>query len=104
MNAFEKAIEHVFNVPEFIDNFKDLEDNNKEITCIVYQKNYDEEWSEYGRLTDVNFYITCKVKDYTPAKNKRIQLAGVQYKIDNFYADSFNLTYNIFLRSLTAKI
>lgn len=104
MNAFQRAIEHVFNVPEFRDKFKDLEDNNKQITCIIYQRNFDQAWSEYGRLTDTNFYITCKVKDYQPGKNKRIEINGVTYKIDNYIADSFNLTYNIFLRSLTAKI
>ena len=104
MNAFQKAIEDVFNVPQFKDKFLDLEDENKQITCIIYQRNFDQGWTQFGKIDDVNFYITCKVADYTPSKNKRLQIHGTTYKIDTFHADSFNLTYNIYLRSLTAKI
>lgn len=102
MNMFEQAIEDIFSVPEFREEFTDQETNQK-ITTIVYQINNDEQYTEFGFDAGISFYLTCKSKDYTPKKNKRITYKGTTYKIDSFYTDSYGLTHNIFLRSLTSK-
>jgi hypothetical protein len=47
--------------------------------------------------------ITCKVKDYTPAKGQKVIFRDQNWKIDNWTADSHNLTYRIFLKSVESK-
>lgn len=101
MNIFEKAIEDVFSIPEFQETFIL---NGKEITCISYEISQDTLYTQFGIDEGISFYLTCKIKDYTsPKKGDRISFRGNQYKLDSFTADSFNLTYKLYLRSLTSK-
>lgn len=102
MNVFEKAIEDIFNVGEFVEYFQDVE-TEQNIKTIVYQKNTDGVYTQFGFDSGVNFYLTCKTSDYTPKKGKKIIYKDVTYRIDSFLTDSFGLSHNIFLKSLTSK-
>lgn len=102
MTIFEKAIEDIFEVPEFKEEFVDQE-TGAHVTTISYQVNTDQQYTEFGIDNGVSFYLTCKCKDYTPKRNKKIIFRGTTYRIDSFYADGFGLTYNIFLKSLNSK-
>lgn len=101
MNVFEKMIDDVFNVPQFQQYFQTQE--GQKIICIPYNIDIDTLYTEYGVDTGVSFYLTCKVKDYIPKKGDKIIFKSRQYKIDNYSTDSFQLTYRIFLKELTAK-
>ena len=114
-NPFEKAIEDIFSIQQFLEYFTYyLEDEASissssayvvQVPCIaVYNNNVDAIYTEYGVDDGVNFYLTCKVADFTPKKGMKITFRDITYRIDTFYADSFNLTYNILLKSLTTKI
>lgn len=102
MNVFEKAIEDIFNIKQFIESFV-YQDST--IPCIaIYNENTNTDYTLYGVDDGVNFYLTCKVADFTPKKGMKITFRNTTYRIDTFYADSFNLSYNILLKSLTTKI
>ena len=102
MTAFEHAIEDIFNVPEFRETFRD-EEGEKDVVTIAYSIDTAELYTEYGVDAGVSFYLTCKVRDYTPKRGNRITFRNTRYRVSNYHADSFNLTYNIFLKSLTSK-
>lgn len=102
MNAFEKMIDDVFTVPQFIQYFTTNDGTN--VVTISYEVDTDSLYSEFGFVENVSFYLTCKVKDYQPKKGEKIIFRNKKYKIDSFTADSFNLTYKIFLKSLTSEI
>ena len=80
MNVFEKAIEDIFNVGEFVEYFTDSE-TGKNVKTIVYQKNTDGVYTEFGFDSGVNFYLTCKTSDYLPKKGKRIVYKNTIYRI-----------------------
>lgn len=101
MNIFEKMIDDVFDIPEFIQYF--CTPDNKDVVAISYEKATDTIYTEYGIDDGVSFYLTCKVKDYTPKKGDKITFRNQVYKVDTFSADSFNLTYKIFLKDLTSR-
>lgn len=101
MNIFEKMIDDCFSIPQFISTFET--EDGKEITCITYETATDTLYTEFGYDEGVSFYITCKVADFTPKKGAKITYNGRTYKIDTFRADSFNLSYNIYLKDLTSK-
>lgn len=101
MNAFEKMIDDVFKVTDFIEYF--YTEDNIPITTIAYQMNTDQQYTEFGVDNGVSFYLTCKVSDFTPKKGKKIIFRNTTYRIESFYTDAFNLSYNIYLRSLTSK-
>lgn len=102
MNAFEKMIDDVFTVPQFIESFTTADGKN--VVTISYEVSTDSLYSEYGFSEGISFYLTCKVADYQPKKGDKITFRNRRYKIDSFTADSFNLTYKIFLKSLTSEI
>ena len=101
MNAFQKMIDDVFNVPEFCEKFKT--EAGKEIITICYEISFDAVYTEYGIDDGISFYLTCKAKDYSPRKGEKIIFRGKTYKIDSYKTDSFSLTHNIFLRNVTSK-
>lgn len=101
MNAFQKMIEDVFKIPEFIEYFY-TEDNTAVVT-VSYQMNTEEAYTQFGYDGGVSFYLTCKTADFEPAKGMKITFRDKTYKIDSFYADAFNLTYNIYLKSISSK-
>lgn len=101
MNCFEKMIEDIFNVPQFTTFF--YTEENKEIVTVAYETSVDPVFSEYGIENGVSFYLTCKTHDYQPKKGDKITYKNKKYKVENFTADSFNLTYNIFLKDLSSK-
>lgn len=102
MNVFERAINDIFNVPEFTQTFTD-EETGRQITTIVYQRNTDGAYTQFGFDNGVNFYLTCKTSDYAPKKGKKIIYKNTAYRIDSFLTDSFGLSHNIYLKSLTSK-
>lgn len=101
MNAFEKMIEDIFNIPQFQEYF--VTSSNKMVTAICYSTDVDTQFTQFGVDSGMSFYLTCKCADYTPKKNQIITYRNTKYKIDTFSMDSFKLTYNIFLRDLTSK-
>lgn len=101
MNPFQKMIDDVFAVPEFCEKFRT--EAGVEIITIAYEVATDEVYTQFGIDEGVSFYLTCKVKDYTPRKGEKIIFRGSTYKIDSFTADSFNLTYKLFLKALSSK-
>lgn len=101
MNIFEQAIQDIFNVNEFKQNF--TTQDGRTIVCIAYSTDTDTLYTEYGVNGGVSFHLTCKVKDYLPQKGNVIAFRNKKFKIDSFSADSFNLTYNLFLKDLTSK-
>ena len=101
MTPFEKMIDDVFNVPEFSEVF--ITAQGKEVVTIAYEVTTDGVYTQFGIDEGVSFYLTCKVKDHTPRKGEKIIFRGSTYKIDSFTADSFNLTYKLFLRALSSK-
>ena len=102
MNAFEQMIEDCFSVPEFIEYF--TTEDGAEIVSVAYSVDVDEQYTEFGMDNGISFYLTCKTADFTPTKGAKITFRGKQYKIDTFSADAFDLTYKIYLKSLTTKI
>ena len=100
MNIFQSAIEDIFNTKEFTEYFTA---DNKTVVCIAYQTNVNSLYTQFGIDNGMSFYLTCKVKDYTPKKGNIITFRNKQYKIDEYKADSFNLCFNIFLKDLTSK-
>ena len=100
-SAFEYMIQDVFKIPQFIQYF--YTQDNKQIVCISYHIDVDQLYTEFGADNGVSFYLTCKVADYTPKRGAKITFRNQTYKIDNYSADAFNLSYKIFLRSLTSK-
>ncbi len=101
MNCFEKMIDDVFAVPQFQTFF--IDQNGNRIIAIVFQTTCQTIYTEFGVDTGISFYLTCKVADYQPKKGAKITYNGKEYKIDQFSTDSFGLSHNIFLRSLTSK-
>ena len=101
MNMFQKMIEDIFNIPEFISTFET--ESGKEITCITYETATDTLYTEFGIDEGVSFYMSVKKADYTPVKGAKLTYNGRAYKIDSFKLDSFNLSYNIYLKDLTSK-
>lgn len=101
MNIFEKMIDDCFDIPEFFEFF--ICENGDLIKVISYEINTDTIYTEYGVDQGVSFYLTCKTKDYTPKKGDKITFRNKKYKVDNFSADSFNLTYKIFVKDITTK-
>lgn len=101
MNAFEKMVQDVFNVPEFVEYFYD--ENNTPIKTIAYSVNVEEDFTEYGVDNGVTFYLTCKRDDYAPKRGNKIRFRGETYKVANYSIDAFNLSYKIFLKSITSK-
>ena len=101
MNMFEKMIEDIFRVKQFVSVFHT--DTGKQVVCISYETDTDSIYTQFGIDTGVSFYLTCKVTDYTPKKGQKLEYNGKKYKIDSFTADSFNLCYKILLRDLTSK-
>lgn len=100
-NIFEKMIDNVFSVPQFIEYF--TTEDGKEVVTVSYSVDTNTQYTEFGMDNGVSFYLTCKVKDYTPKKGLKITFRGKEYKIDYYHADAFDLTYNIFLKSLSSK-
>lgn len=101
MNPFEKMIDDIFNIPEFKEYF--TTENGLTVDCISYETDFEPVYTEYGFDDGISFYLSCKVKDYTPKKGEKLTYKNKAYKIDTFKEDSFSLTYNIFLRSVTSK-
>lgn len=101
MNSFQRAVEDIFKIEDFIQYFED-QDNNQ-IVCISYHIDTNEEYSMYGYQGGVGFYITCKTSDYLPKRGNKITFRGTQYKIQSFITDEHALTYNIYLKSISSK-
>lgn len=101
MNAFQKMIDDIFSVPQFIEYF--TTEDNKQIVTVAYSVDTNTVYTQFGMDKGESFYLTCKVKDYTPKKGAKITFRGEKYKIDDFSADAFNLSYNIYLKSLTSR-
>lgn len=101
MNCFQNMIQDIFNVPQFKQYF--TVENGISIVCVAYETQTDTIYTEYGIDDGVHFHLTCKVEDYTPKKGQKITFRNKIYKIDSFTADSFNLTYKIYLKDLTSK-
>lgn len=101
MNIFEKMIDDCFSVPEFIEEFY-LQDGSA-VTTVSYAMNYSEVYTQYGIDPGISFYLTCKVSDFTPQKGLKITFRDKVYKIDNFSADAFNLTWKIYLKGINSK-
>lgn len=99
-NIFQNMIEQVFNVPQFRQY---MQAPVGTVVCISYSTQTDTAYTQFGVDGGVNFHLTCKVKDYTPKKGDKIVFRGRTYKVDSFSADSFNLSYDIYLRDLTSK-
>lgn len=101
MNAFQLMIDQIFNVSQFREYF--YTEQGKQIVCVSYQVNTDTIYTQFGYDQGISLHLTCKVADYTPKKGNKITFRNKKYKVDSFVADSFNLSYKIFLKDLTAK-
>lgn len=100
MSIFETAIDDIFNTPDFLEY---LTIENRQIAVISYDAATDALYTEYGFDNGKTISITCKVKDYTPAKGAKVLFRGQSWKIDNWTADSHNLTYRVYLKSVESK-
>lgn len=114
VNCFEQMIQDVFKVPQFIDTFEIVNDSSSSssdsssslssaITCVKYAQQDDAILTQFGMDQGIDFILTCKVKDFTPQKNMKIKFHDKIYKIVSWHIDSFQLTYNLNLKSLTSK-
>lgn len=101
MNAFQNMINQIFEVPQFREYFTN--EQGQQIVCVSYEVVVDPQYTEYGVDDGVSLHLTCKVADYQPKKGDKITFRNRRYKIDSFTADSFNLTYKIFLKDLTSR-
>ena len=100
MSIFENAIDDIFNTPDFLEY---LTIENRQIPVISYDAATDALYTEYGFDNGKTISVTCKVKDYTPAKGAKVIVRGQSWKIDNWTADSHNLTYRVYLKSVESK-
>lgn len=103
MNPFFKAIDDIFKVPEFLTSFTTIEGEEK--PCIsVRPLTIEEKVTLFGVDAGESYELTCKAEVFTPKKGNRITYNGTLYKIeDPIYRDSFGLTYNFTIRSLSSK-
>lgn len=97
MSIFEHAIDDIFNVPDFQEYMRI---NNRDIAVISYQGNTDTNYTQFGIDNGKQIQVTCKVKDYSPARGDKVIFRRGKYKVDNFSTDSHNLCHTITLKSL----
>lgn len=112
-NCFQNMIQDVFNIQEFIDYFYPIENDSSDssdsssslqgIVCIQYTSEQDAIYTEFGVDQNIDFILTCKVKDFTPKKNQKIKYHDKTYKIISWKTDGFNLTHNLNIKSITSK-
>lgn len=104
MNCFEKMIDDIFRVPQFIDTFSYTDNSTvKQVTCIQYTMQTDAMFTQYGVDEGIDFVLTCKCSDFTPKKNQKITYHGQEFKIVSWKTDGFNLSYNLNVKSVTSK-
>lgn len=100
MNIFESAINDIFNTPDFMEY---MLIGDKQIAVISYDAATDALYTQFGVDSGKTISVTCKVKDYTPEKGQKVIFREQNWKIDNWTADSHNLTYRIYLKSVESK-
>lgn len=103
MNPFQKAINDIFKVEDFLSSFLTAEGEEK--PCIsVRPLTIEEQVTLWGIDAGESYELTCKVEVFTPKKGNRITYNGKLYKIENpINRDSFSLTWNFTIRSLSTK-
>ena len=100
MNIFSKAIDDMFNVPEF---FEFCEIDGEKIKCVAQSIDYAEVITEYGYDEGISFNLCIKKNDISPKKGKKIKFRDEEYKIDRYTLDCYGLTYTIYLKSISSK-
>lgn len=100
MNIFERAIEDIFNVQEFVEY---MQSGEQRIKVIAYSIENDGQYTQFGYDPNISFYLTCKKQDFTPAKNMQITFRNTEYRIDRWNLDSYGLCYNIYLKNSMKK-
>ena len=100
MNIFEKMVENIFSVKEFLEFFTC---SKGKVPCIAQSIEEELAYTEFGVDEGISFSLYVKTKDYTPRRGNKIEFRGKEYKIDKFITCPYNLTYTIYLKSVSSK-
>ena len=100
MSIFSQAINDIFQVDDFLEP---LIVNGVTVKVCSYECSVDEKYTEYGVDDGSVVSITCKCSDWSPKRGEQVVFRGRTFRVSNFTCDSHNLTYRVWIKSLTSK-